>query len=150
MKAGRQRQIIDIITNKVIETQEELALELQNRGYKVTQATVSRDIKELGLVKIPAGENKYRYAQPQTNKLGNVHQRLKRMFQDSVVNLDYSENLILIRTLPGTAHAVASCIDQIEWQEVIGTVAGDDTILVIVKPKNATLKIIKDFKKLLE
>lgn len=150
MKAGRHRQIIDIITNKEIETQEDLALELQSRGYKVTQATVSRDIKELGLVKIPAGENKYLYAQPQANRLVNVHQRLKRMFQDSVVSLDYSENLILIRTLPGTAHAVASCIDQIEWKEIIGTVAGDDTIMVIVKPKKAAQKVMEDFNKLLE
>src|SRR5690554_3138350 len=150
MKASRHRQILDIITNKLVETQEDLALELQKRGYKVTQATVSRDIKELGLVKIPVDENKYRYAQPQANKPINVHQRLKRMFQDSVVNIDFSENLILIRTLPGTAHAVASCIDQTEWPEIIGTVAGDDTIMIIVKPKKATVKVIKDLKKLME
>lgn len=150
MKAGRHRKIIEIITSKTIETQEDLALELRLKGYKVTQATVSRDIKELGLIKVPAGENKYRYAQPQVNRLVNVHHRLQRMFQDSVTNIDYSENLILIRTLPGTAHAVASCIDQTEWPQIIGTVAGDDTILIIVKPKKSVPTVINNLNKLME
>ncbi|WP_227766032.1 arginine repressor [Zhaonella formicivorans] len=150
MKAGRQRKILEIISQQAIETQEELANALRAKGYDVTQATVSRDIKEMGLVKIPTGENTYRYALPQENKLGNIYSRLERMFRDAVTSIDYSENLILIRTLPGTAHAVASCIDHIEWKEIIGTVAGDDTILVIVKPKKAVANVLQEFNKLLE
>ena len=149
MKASRQRKIMEIIAGREIETQEELAAELRKQGYMVTQATVSRDIKELGMVKVPAGEGIYRYALPRQQQLGDVYARMERLFRDSVTNIDYSENLILIRTLPGTAHAVASCIDNIAWKEVIGTVAGDDTILVIIKPKRAVLKVLEGFKGLL-
>lgn len=149
MKAVRQRKILEIINSQVVETQEDLANILKARGYEVTQATISRDIKELGLVKIHAGENKYHYALPQENRLGNVYNRLERLFRDSVTSINDSENLILIRTLPGTAHAVASCIDHTDWKEIIGTVAGDDTILIIVKPKKLVKKVLQDFQKLL-
>ncbi|KYH31645.1 arginine repressor [Moorella mulderi DSM 14980] len=116
----------------------------------MTQATVSRDIKELGLVKVPAGENLYRYAAPPGQPLVNTYGRLQRLFEDSVVKVDDSENLILIRTMPGTAHAVASCLDNLAWPEIIGTVAGDDTILVIVKPKEAVATVLKRFEELRE
>lgn len=149
MKSSRQRKILEVITGQEIETQEELATELRKQGYMVTQATVSRDIKELGLVKIPAGEGIYRYALPRQQQLGDVYARMERLFRDAVTHIDYSENLILVRTLPGTAHAVASCLDNIAWKEVIGTVAGDDTILVIIKPKRAVLKVLEEFRGLL-
>ena len=109
---------------------------------------MSRDIKELGLIKVPAGENLYRYAAPPGQRLINPYGRLQRLFTDSVIKVDDSENLILIRTLPGTAHAVASCLDSINWPEVIGTVAGDDTILVIVKPKEAVATVLQRFREL--
>lgn len=153
MKAGRQRKILEIISKQIIETQEELANALKASGYDVTQATVSRDIKELGLIKVPAGENVYRYAVPQESpkaNLSNYYNRLERLFRDSVTSIDNSENLIVVRTLPGTAHAVASCIDHIDWKEIIGTVAGDDTILIIVKPKEAVSSVLERFQKLLE
>lgn len=153
MKAGRQRKILEIISSQIIETQEELANALKATGYDVTQATVSRDIKELGLIKVPAGENLYRYAVPQENtkvSSSSYYHRLERLFRDSVTNIDDSENLIVIRTLPGTAHAVASCIDHLEWSEILGTVAGDDTILIIVKPKEAVSSVLEKFHKLLE
>lgn len=148
-KVKRQQLILSIIAEKSIETQLQLTQELRARGLKVTQATVSRDIKELGLIKVPSGENSYRYAPPPEERRLNPYVRLQRLFQDSVTKVDFSENLILIRTLPGTAHAVASCIDQIEWKEIIGTVAGDDTILVIVKPKEAVPEIFNRFLALL-
>ncbi|GFN23334.1 MAG: arginine repressor [Thermoanaerobacteraceae bacterium] len=144
-KAERQQLILSIIGEKPIETQGQLLQELRARGLEVTQATVSRDIKELGLIKVPAGQNSYRYAPPPEERRPNPYLRLQRLFQDSVAKVDFSENLILIRTLPGTAHAVASCIDQIEWPEIIGTVAGDDTILVIIKPKDAVPAIFQRF-----
>lgn len=150
MKSGRHRKIREIIENKNIETQTELASELRKQGLNVTQATVSRDIKEMGLVKISTGPNRSRYSLPTRLPMTNVFERLQRMFKDSVTNLDFSENLILIRTLPGTAHAVASCIDNLEWKEILGSVAGDDTILVVVKPKEAVGDLINRFEDLLK
>ncbi|BCV21768.1 arginine repressor [Moorella sp. Hama-1] len=148
MKTQRQQLILKLIAATPIATQDQLAKELRRRGLRVTQATVSRDIKELGLVKVPAGENLYRYAAPPGQRLINPYGRLQRLFTDSVIKVDDSENLILIRTLPGTAHAVASCLDSIDWPEVIGTVAGDDTILVIVKPKEAVATVLQRFREL--
>ena len=150
MKANRQKKIMELIKNNIIETQEELVRALNEDGYNVTQATVSRDIKELGLVKISLDEQRSRYAAPQAYNRRNVSNRLKRLFQDSVVGINDSENLILIKTLPGTANAVASCIDNLDAQEIIGTVAGDDTILVIAKPKKAVPMIIRRFEEMME
>ncbi|NLJ99854.1 MAG: arginine repressor [Clostridia bacterium] len=133
MKQERQRAILKLISESEINTQSELVDRLAVQGFKATQATVSRDIKEIGLIKVPAGKKRYRYSTPPQHKIDNVFGRLKRMFQDSVVEFDSSENLILIKTLPGTAQAVASCIDNMEWEDLLGTVAGDDAILVIAK-----------------
>lgn len=143
MKSKRQRKIRELIEEMVMETQEQLVDELKRQGFEVTQATVSRDIKELGLVKVPAGINSFRYALPHKLSIGNAYERLQRMFEDAVNAIDYSENLILIRTMPGTAMAVASLLDNLGWKEIIGTVAGDDTILVIAKPKEAVQDIIE-------
>lgn len=150
MKAGRQRLILELLERQAIATQEELAAALKSRGYPVTQATVSRDIKELGLVKVPAAGGGYRYAAPPEPPPGNVLERLRRLFRDSVASLDFSENIILVRTLPGTAHAVASCLDQWDCKEIIGTVAGDDTILVVVKPRDAVPAVLAELERLLE
>lgn len=143
MKAKRQRKIRELIEDLIMETQEQLVEELKRQGYEVTQATVSRDIKELGLVKVPAGANSFKYALPHKLSVGNAYERLQRLFEDSVNAIDYSENLILIRTMPGTAQAVASLLDNVGWKDIIGTVAGDDTILVIVKPKEAVPVVIE-------
>jgi transcriptional regulator of arginine metabolism len=149
LKTERQRAILRLIAEEPIETQLQLANKLKSKGFKVTQATVSRDIKELGLIKIPGKNNKYNYAAPPEHRVTNVLGRLERMFQDSVVSFEESENLILVKTLPGTAHAVASCLDNITWKEIIGTVAGDDTILVIIKPKEAVGEVMEKFRSLL-
>ncbi|MDD4237824.1 MAG: arginine repressor [Desulfotomaculaceae bacterium] len=148
MKTSRQRKILEIISRQAVETQEELASALKNSGFKVTQATISRDIKELGLVKIPAENNISLYSLGVERAQPRFEGLLKRLFRDSVVSLDLSENLIIIKTHPGGAQAVASAIDQAGWQEVIGTVGGDDTILVIVKPKRATADVLNRFEEL--
>ncbi|MCL6634508.1 MAG: arginine repressor [Peptococcaceae bacterium] len=148
MKARRQRKILDIIRREPVETQEDLAAALERSGIKVTQATISRDIKELGLIKIPAGNNTFRYAVPGESPAYRSQERLKRLFQDTVVGLDCSENLVVIKTQPGGAQAVASAIDHAGWREIIGTVGGDDTILVVVKPKRAVAAVVKRFEDL--
>jgi len=145
MKAWRSKQIIEIIKEKDIGTQDELVRELHKAGFKVTQATISRDIKELGLIKVPGGAGVSRYALPGDTVNHKNDDRIKRLFRSSVVSLDSSENLVIIKTLPGEAQGVASAIDNAEWPEIIGTVAGDDTILVITKPKKLTPTVMRKF-----
>jgi len=118
---------------------------LRSAGFSVTQATVSRDIKELGLIKIPGSAGVSRYAVPGETVNPRNEDRLKRLFRDSVVSLDSSENLVIIKTLPGEAQGVASAVDNAGWPEIVGTVGGDDTILVIVKPKKMTHVVMKKF-----
>ncbi|HHY47502.1 MAG TPA: arginine repressor [Firmicutes bacterium] len=148
MKAARHAKILELIKEKEIETQEELVRELNNHGFHVTQATASRDIKELHLVKLPTGDGRYRYAVPYERSAHDSHRRLAQLFKDSVVSVDFSENLILVRTLTGNAHAVAAAIDAVEWDGIIGTIAGDDTILVVVRPKSRVEELLERFNKL--
>lgn len=149
MKLRRQQLILEIIESKPIATQEELARELKKRGISATQATISRDIKELQLVKVPVGRDVYRYARPQQIDPSHSQERLRRLFQDAVVSIDFSENIVVVRTLPGAAQGVASAIDQAGWKEIIGTVGGDDTIFVVVKPRDAVKQVVEKLEGLL-
>ncbi len=146
MKLRRQQVMLDIIDEKPITTQTELAAELLARGIKTTQATISRDIKELQLVKVPKGPDSYRYARPRQVDPPWNNDRLIRLFRENVVNFDFCENLILIRTLPGAAHNVAFALDHAGWKELLGTVAGDDTILLIIKPKDVVGQVVERMK----
>lgn len=148
MKARRQFAIMDIISNQRIATQEELCEALRKNGFDVTQATVSRDIKELHLVKVP-DQYGYSYALPEKTALKGSEERMKRVFQDSVISLDYSGNIVVIKTMPGAAQSVASLIDTWGQSNILGSVAGDDTIFVVVKPVEAVEKVIEEFNKLL-
>jgi transcriptional regulator of arginine metabolism len=149
MKSRRHFAIRQIISSERISTQEELCQALKDRGYDITQATVSRDIKELSLVKIPDGTG-YSYAWPETQNPKSSNLRMKRVFQDSIVSYDYSENIIVIKTLPGAAQSIASLIDSLANPHILGTVAGDDTIFLVVKNKNALLQVMDYFRKLVE
>ncbi len=148
MKNIRQHKILELIKNEIIATQKDLAEALRKCGFTVTQATVSRDIKELGLSKMSFDGNLSRYTLAGEKRTYRSEEHLKRLFRDSVVGLDSSENLIVIKTHPGGAQAVASAVDQVGWKEIIGTVGGDDTILVIVKPKRETGVVLKRFEDL--
>lgn len=148
MKIRRKFAIIDIISNQRISTQEELCEILKSSGYDVTQATVSRDVKELQLIKIPDSQGYY-YALPDNSPILNSHERMQRLFKDSVTSIDYSENIVVIKTLPGAAQSIASLIDTAELENVLGTVAGDDTIFIVVKPLEAVKGIVKDFEELI-
>ena len=142
-KAARHARIRDIIGRQAIETQDELAEALRQMHIDVTQATVSRDIKELMLIKVPIGDGRYRYAYPASKDALFSNKRMERLFQDSVTCMDFSENIIVVKTLPGTANAVASALDHAGWPDILGTVAGDDSILVVVKPKEAAGTVMK-------
>ncbi|MCE5285755.1 MAG: arginine repressor [Pelosinus sp.] len=150
MKGLRLSRIKELVEHNIIETQEDLAEALRKEGIDITQATVSRDIKELMLIKAPVGDGRYRYALPKEQNPVFSHSRMSRMFQDSVVAIDSSENIIVLKTMPGTAQAVAATIDNTKWPEIIGTVAGDDTIFMVVKPVAAVPDVIAKFRDLLK
>lgn len=133
MKSRRHKVIREIVENKNIETQIQLTEELIKHGFQVTQATISRDIKELGLIKVAAGDNLFKYSFPSHVLAGNAHERAKRMLKENVLKYNSSGNMVVIRTLPGIAQGMASCIDNLGWSELVGSVAGDDTIFLLVK-----------------
>lgn len=145
-KPHRQEKIREIVENHIVETQEELTEFLRREHIAVTQATVSRDVKELMLVKVPIGGGRSRYAFPDGG--ARRENRLEALFLDAVTGVDASGSLVVLRTLPGMANAVASALDAAQWQEIIGTVAGDDTILVVVKPESAATEVERRMKAL--
>ncbi len=148
MKGSRQNLISEIITSRCIRTQEELASALQERGVSVTQATISRDIKEMHLVKGLAEDGTYRYILGEQGDSG-VSDRLIRMLADSVVSMDSAANLIVVRTLSGSAHVAGEAIDSLKWPEIVGTIAGDNTILIIVRTEENVKEILQRFEGIL-
>jgi len=148
VKLDRHTRILQIIEEKDIETQEELAEELRLSGFDVTQATVSRDIKELRLIKVLTPIGIYKYATMDRSD-SVISDRLIRVFSESVVSMDHANNLIVIKTIAAGAQAAASAIDALNWKEIIGSIAGDDTILVIVRENSMVKDVLKRFGKML-
>ncbi|MBQ3669370.1 MAG: arginine repressor [Clostridia bacterium] len=149
MKSKRHELILNIIASADIETQEELAAALEQHGVKVTQATVSRDIKSLGLIKVPGNSGVYKYAvaapvQEEVEKLD----RHMRIFRDTVLSLNDAGNLIVLKTISASAQTAAEAIDNLSWPEIIGTIAGDNTVLVIVKNIEDVADVMNRFEKL--
>lgn len=133
MKNKRQSTILEIVSSSNVETQEALMELLHQQGHRVTQATVSRDIKELRLAKISNGQGGYKYSVPTNVTKGDLLRRASRIFEDYVRGVDFSGTLIMVKTYPGGAHAVAAIIDELEWPEMIGSIAGDDCILILTQ-----------------
>ena len=132
IKKTRRDVILELISNNDISTQEELTEQLQNNGFNVSQATVSRDIKELNLVKVEGLNKKYRYSKIDiTNQ--NISPQIINLFKQIVVSIESANNIIVVKTLSGNASAAGMAIDQIHFSQVLGTVAGDDTILLVIK-----------------
>ncbi|HAS72666.1 MAG TPA: arginine repressor [Clostridiales bacterium UBA8960] len=148
MKYSRHTKIFEIIESKDIETQDELASELRAAGFQVTQATVSRDIKEMRLIKVLTKEGRYKYASIR-EKEGVVNERFLKIFRNSVTSLDFAGNIIVIKTLVGSASAAAVSIDALNLKNIVGSIAGDDTIFLLVKEQELVPDIIKQFKELL-
>lgn len=132
MKSARQIAILEIIAEHAVETQEELADALRKRSFQVTQATVSRDIKELRLVKVLSADGSYRYATSDKNE-NSLNERLIRMFSETVVSISSAYNQIVLKTLSASASIAAETIDSLQWPEILGTIAGENTILMIVR-----------------
>ncbi|QCR32811.1 transcriptional regulator AhrC/ArgR [Lysinibacillus sp. SGAir0095] len=131
-KGQRHMRIRELVTNSEIETQDELVDRLKQAGYNVTQATVSRDIKELHLVKVPLQDGRYKYSLP-ADKRFNPLQKLQRALADSFVSIDGVAHFLMLKSLPGNGNAIAVLIDHLEWPEILGTLSGDDTILIICR-----------------
>ena len=146
MKMTRHAKIKEIIDKNKVETQEELAAALRDQGIEVTQATVSRDIKELMLVKVPDADGNYHYAYPKEHNMLLTPGRLERTFQDSIIGVRASQCLVVIRTLPGTAQAVAYAVDYMKWPEILGTIAGDDTVFVDLADQEGVQTLMNRFK----
>lgn len=149
MKTNRQSIITDIIKNNEIETQEELSSELARKGIKVTQATISRDIKDLRLTKILSPNGRYIYSIVETNHKKH-DERFLRIFSESIVSMEYANNIIVIKTLPGSANAATEAIDNLKINEILGTVAGDNTILVITRSNQEVENVLNKLKSIIK
>ena len=151
MKDRRHRAILTLVATRPVHSQEELASLLESQGFEVTQATVSRDIKELGLAKVPlkaanGSAAQFKYVVP--SQTANFASRLHRVVSELVVQVTGTENLIVLRTPPGSAMMLASAIDEGGWVEILGTIGGDDTVLVIVRSSKEQPKVAQRFKDL--
>lgn len=147
MKIARHSKILDLIEENEVETQEELAELLKKNGINVTQATVSRDIKELKLIKVSSENKKYCYA-PLKNKEDLINDRIIKVFKESFLHIDYAGHTIVIKTLSGTASAASVAIDALDWREIVGCIAGDDTIFVLIKNEETIHEILERFRRL--
>jgi transcriptional regulator of arginine metabolism len=143
-KGQRHIKIREIITNRDVETQDELVESLKNAGFNVTQATVSRDIKELHLVKVPLMDGRYKYSLPADQRF-NPLQKLKRTLTDAFVKVDQAGHMLVMKTLPGNANAIGALIDNLDWEEILGTICGDDTCLIICRTEEETKVVSERF-----
>ena len=148
MKIARHSKIIDLINQYDIETQEELAAKLQEAGFAVTQATVSRDIRELKLMKIakPDGGSKYTVLEQRTNQ---DSEKYKRVLRDALLSMEIAQNILVIKTVAGMAMAVAAAVDAMKWNEIVGSIAGDDTIMCAIRSVDDTVKVMDKISKII-
>lgn len=143
MKSVRHEMILQIISKENIETQEELAERLRVHGIEATQATISRDIKELRLQKVLTENGRYKYTAPARHFEPDIDDRLRTIFKECVISVDYAKNIVVIRTLPGLADAACSAIDAMKHDMIVGTLAGDDTALIVVREDSDAVEFAK-------
>ena len=149
MKFQRQAAIIDLISNYEIDTQEELTARLREKGFNSTQATVSRDIKELRLVKELTGSGGYRYALSERKTSSTSDVRLRNIFKEGVLSVDVAQNIVVVRTMPGLASAACSALDAMEIDGMVGSLAGDDTGILIMRDNSFAQQFNSEVHKLL-
>ena len=149
MKTKRQTKMLELIKKHNIETQEELSDYLQKEGYQVTQATVSRDIRELKLTKVAMSNGRQKYA-ALTEANEDLSEKYTRVFWDAFVSMDMAQNILVIKTVSGMAMAVAAAIDAMHLHEIVGCIAGDDTIMCAVRSADDTIAVMSRLRKLVE
>lgn len=149
MKGKRQEAILELVKKQEIETQEELAEKLNEAGFTVTQATISRDIRELKLTKIQRG-TKQVYAALTENRYSNYNNKYIDILRHSFVSMDMAQNILVIKTASGTAMAVGAALDSLEWNEIVGSIAGDDTVMCAIRTVEDTKKLMKKLEDILK
>ena len=147
MKTKRQTKMLELIKKHDIETQEELSDYLQKEGYQVTQATVSRDIRELKLTKVAMSNGRQKYA-ALTEANEDLSEKYTRVFRDAFVSMDMAQNILVIKTVSGMAMAVCAAIDSLKWNEVVGSIAGDDTIMCVIRSTDDAVKTMDKISKI--
>ena len=150
MKNNRQAMILEIISQENIETQEQLLSRLQERGINSTQATISRDIKQMHLIKQPAGQGVYKYAVSDNRSRLNFAEKLRTIFRESIVGADYAQNMVVIKTMSGLANAAAAALDSMNIPYLVGTLAGDDTALLVMRDTESARSFCEEIHEMLK
>lgn len=152
VKESRQAEILRIIGSQNVETQEQLLTCLKASGIKATQATISRDIKDLHLIKEPVGDGSYRYAAAGSADVHSYNHggRLRNIFKEGVTSLDMAQNIIVVKTMPGLGPAAGAALDRIEHSGVVGSIAGDDTVLLIMRSNQSAEQFLEEIQSMLE
>ncbi|MDR3728306.1 MAG: arginine repressor [Oscillospiraceae bacterium] len=149
MKNDRQAKILEIISTENIETQEQLLDRLQAHGITSTQATISRDIKQLHLIKEPMGQGMYKYAVSGNRTKLNFAERLRTIFRESITSIDSAQNIVVIKTMPGLASAACAAMDGMDFSFMVGSLAGDDTAFIVMRDTESALEFCKEIKEML-
>ncbi|WP_409968454.1 arginine repressor [Bengtsoniella intestinalis] len=149
MKNNRQSMILDIIASENVETQEQLLLRLQERGISSTQATISRDIKQLHLIKEPVGQGVYKYAVSGNRTRLNFAERLRTIFRESITSIDCAQNMVVVKTMPGLASAACAAIDDMDLTYMVGSLAGDDTAFLVMRDSASALELCNEVREML-
>ena len=149
MKNDRQAMILEIISRENIETQEQLLTRLQAQGVRCTQATISRDINQLHLIKEPVGQGIYKYAVSGNRTKLNVAAKLRTIFRECIVSIDYAQNIVVVKTMPGLANGACSALDNMDMNDIVGSLAGDDTALLVMRNTEAAELLCQEIKDML-
>ena len=149
MKNDRQRRILEIVEREPIDTQEQLQQKLQEQGVTCTQATISRDIKQLHLIKEPVGQGVYKYAVSGNRTKLNLAEKLRTIFRECIVSIDYAQNMVVIKTMPGLANGACSALDNMDMNDIVGSLAGDDTALLVMRNTEAAELLCQEIKDML-
>ncbi len=149
MKNNRQSLILEIISQENIETQEQLLARLQERGVTSTQATISRDIKQMHLIKEPMGHGVYKYAVSGNRTKLNLAEKLRTIFRESITSIDYAQNIVVLKTMPGLASAACSALDNMDIAYMVGSLAGDDTAFLVMRDNDSAQDFCEELKAML-
>jgi len=150
MKNNRQSMILEIISQENIETQEQLLSRLQERGIRSTQATISRDIKQMHLIKEPVGHGVYKYTVSGNRTKLNFAEKLRTIFRESLTSIDYAQNIVVIKTMPGLASAACSALDNMDIAYMVGSLAGDDTAFLVMKDTESAVDFCEELRAMLQ
>lgn len=147
MKSKRQTKILQLIEEKDIETQEQLLSELEASGFTTTQATISRDIKELRIIKELGPSGSYRYSSAPKQPEPTITAKLNSIFRQCVIKYDHAQNIVVLKTMPGLAGAACSALDAMDWESLVGTIAGDDTAFILMRDNAAAAAMCTEIKR---